>query len=72
MKAALPPGPDINNTRQALLRDPSLFQVTKMCQSPTVATLDVDSSAQDTGETKSQWEPTATEEPRNHSGNEEF
>uniref|UniRef100_A0A8C3J3C6 Leucine rich repeat containing 43 n=1 Tax=Calidris pygmaea TaxID=425635 RepID=A0A8C3J3C6_9CHAR len=34
----------------------SLFQVTKIHQSPTVATLDVDSSAQDTGETRGQQE----------------
>uniref|UniRef100_A0A8C3EWR0 Uncharacterized protein n=1 Tax=Corvus moneduloides TaxID=1196302 RepID=A0A8C3EWR0_CORMO len=32
--------------------DRSLFQVTQIHQSPTVATLDVDSSAQDTGEAK--------------------
>uniref|UniRef100_U3K3A0 Leucine rich repeat containing 43 n=1 Tax=Ficedula albicollis TaxID=59894 RepID=U3K3A0_FICAL len=46
--------------------DPSLFQGTKIHQSPTVATLDVD-----TGETKSHQEPAATEEPKAHSGNEE-
>uniref|UniRef100_A0A8C5J829 Leucine rich repeat containing 43 n=1 Tax=Junco hyemalis TaxID=40217 RepID=A0A8C5J829_JUNHY len=40
--------------------------------SPTVATLDVDSSAQDTGETKSHQEPAASEEPEAHSGNEEL
>ncbi|XP_014109126.1 PREDICTED: leucine-rich repeat-containing protein 43 [Pseudopodoces humilis] len=39
----------------------------KIHQSPTVAMLDVDSSAQDTGETKSHQEPAATEEPRAHS-----
>ncbi|KAF4790514.1 leucine rich repeat containing 43 [Turdus rufiventris] len=39
----------------------------KIHQSPTVATLDVDSSAQDTGETKNHQEPAATEEPKTHS-----
>ncbi|RMC05779.1 hypothetical protein DUI87_17322 [Hirundo rustica rustica] len=39
----------------------------KIHQSPTVAMLDVDSSAQDTGETKSHQEPAATEEPKAHS-----
>lgn len=43
-----------------------------MHESPTVATLGVDSSAQDTGETKGQQEPAATEEPKTHSGNEEL
>lgn len=52
--------------------NPSLFQGTEIHQSPTVATLDVDSSTQDTGETKSHQEPAATEEPEAHSGNEEF
>ncbi|OWK61204.1 Leucine-rich repeat-containing protein 43 [Lonchura striata] len=40
---------------------------TKIHQSSTVATLDVDSSAQDTGETKSHQKPPATEEPKAHS-----
>lgn len=52
--------------------DPSLFQVTQIHQSPMVATLDADSSAQDTGEAKSHQEPAATEEPKAHSGNEEL
>lgn len=52
--------------------DLSLFQVTQIHQSPMVATLDADSSAQDTGEAKSHQEPAATEEPKAHSGNEEL
>lgn len=52
--------------------DPSLFQGTKIHQSSTVAPLDVDSSAQDTGETKNHQQPAATEEPKTHSGNEEL
>uniref|UniRef100_A0A8B9Z2K4 Leucine rich repeat containing 43 n=1 Tax=Buteo japonicus TaxID=224669 RepID=A0A8B9Z2K4_9AVES len=48
--------------------NPSLFQVTKIHQRPVVATLDVDSSAQDTRETKGQQEPAAMEEPKAHSG----
>uniref|UniRef100_A0A8B9N8D6 Leucine rich repeat containing 43 n=1 Tax=Accipiter nisus TaxID=211598 RepID=A0A8B9N8D6_9AVES len=51
--------------------NPSLFQVTKIHQRPVVATLDVDSSVQDTRETKGQQEPAAMEEPKAHSGNEE-
>lgn len=54
-----------------LKADPSLFQGTKIHQSPTVAELNVDISAQDTGDTKSHQEPAATEEPTAHSGNEE-
>ncbi|XP_074462397.1 leucine-rich repeat-containing protein 43 isoform X1 [Larus michahellis] len=42
-------------------------EVTKIHQSPTVATMDVDSSARDTGETKGQQEPEAMEEPKAHS-----
>ncbi|XP_030356663.1 leucine-rich repeat-containing protein 43 isoform X1 [Strigops habroptila] len=42
----------------------SSTEVTKIHQSPEVATLDADSSAQDTGETKSQQDPAATEEPK--------
>uniref|UniRef100_A0A8B9YY11 Leucine rich repeat containing 43 n=1 Tax=Buteo japonicus TaxID=224669 RepID=A0A8B9YY11_9AVES len=61
-EAALPLGPDVNTTRHALPKDPSLFQVTKIHQRPVVATLDVDSSAQDTRETKGQQEPAAMEE----------
>lgn len=61
-----------NTDRHTLPRDPSLFQVTKIHPSPVVATLDVDSSAQDTGETKGQQEPAAMEEPKAHSGNEEL
>lgn len=71
LEAALPPGP-ADTTRHTLTRDPSLFQVTKIHQSPTVATMDVDSSARDTGETKGQQEPEAMEEPKAHSGNEEL
>lgn len=37
-----------------------------------MATLDVDSSAQDTGEKKGQQEPAAMEEPKAHSGNEDL
>lgn len=51
--------------------DLSLFQEAKIDQNPTVATLDVDSSAQDTGETKNHQKPAATEEPKAHSGNED-
>lgn len=72
LEAALPLGPDVNTTRHALPRDPSLFQVTKIHQRPVVATLDVDSSAQDTRETKGQQEPAAMEEPKAHSGKEEL
>uniref|UniRef100_A0A8B9NC27 Leucine rich repeat containing 43 n=1 Tax=Accipiter nisus TaxID=211598 RepID=A0A8B9NC27_9AVES len=43
---------------------------TEVCR-PVVATLDVDSSVQDTRETKGQQEPAAMEEPKAHSGNEE-
>ncbi|XP_010086250.1 PREDICTED: leucine-rich repeat-containing protein 43 [Pterocles gutturalis] len=46
------------------IEDGSSTEVTKIHQSPAVATLDVDSSAPDTGETKSQQEPEATEEPK--------
>ncbi|KAK2537832.1 Lrrc43 isoform A [Columba livia] len=45
----------------------SSTEVTKIHPSPVVATLDVDSSAQDTGETKGQQEPAAMEEPKAHS-----
>ncbi|XP_030316545.1 leucine-rich repeat-containing protein 43-like [Calypte anna] len=61
-EAALPPGPDANPTRQALPRDPFLFQDTKIHQSPVVATLDMDNSAQDTEEARSPQEPAATVE----------
>uniref|UniRef100_A0A663EAW2 Leucine rich repeat containing 43 n=1 Tax=Aquila chrysaetos chrysaetos TaxID=223781 RepID=A0A663EAW2_AQUCH len=44
---------------------------TEVCR-PIVATLDVDSSAQDTRETKGQQEPAAMEEPKAHSGNEGY
>lgn len=71
-EAALPPGPDANTTRRALPRDHSLFQVRKIHQHPVAATLDVDSSAEDTKETKGQQEPTAMENPKAHSGNEEL
>lgn len=72
------PGTDVPSSHEGglgnriLEADPSLFQGIKIHQSPTVATLDVDSSAQDTGETKSHQEPAATEEPKAHSGNEEL
>nr|XP_009939936.1 PREDICTED: leucine-rich repeat-containing protein 43-like [Opisthocomus hoazin] len=46
--------------------DPSLFQVTKIHQSPMVATLGVDSSARDTGEETSPQQPAATEESKAH------
>ncbi|XP_036249247.1 leucine-rich repeat-containing protein 43 [Molothrus ater] len=49
------------------LEDRGSPEGTEIHQSPTVATLDVDSSAQDTGETKSHQEPAATEEPEAHS-----
>ncbi|XP_014816885.1 PREDICTED: leucine-rich repeat-containing protein 43 [Calidris pugnax] len=49
------------------IEDGSSTEVTKIHQSPTVATLDVDSSAQDTGETGGQQDPAATEEPKAHS-----
>lgn len=71
------PGTEVPSSHEGGLRnrileaDPSLFQETKIQQNPTVAELDVDSSAQDTGETKSHQEPAATEEPKAHSGNEE-
>lgn len=55
-----------------LPRDPPLFQVTKIHESLKGATLDADSSAQDTGETKNQQDPAATEEPKASSGKEEF
>ncbi|XP_063029403.1 leucine-rich repeat-containing protein 43 [Melospiza melodia melodia] len=48
------------------LKDRGSPEGTEIHQSPTVATLDVDSSAQDTGETKSHQEPAATEEPEAH------
>ncbi|XP_030085960.2 leucine-rich repeat-containing protein 43 [Serinus canaria] len=46
------------------LEDRGSPEGTKIHQSPTEAMLDVDSSAQDTGETKSHQEPAATEEPK--------
>ncbi|XP_053849754.1 leucine-rich repeat-containing protein 43 isoform X1 [Vidua macroura] len=49
------------------LKDKGSPEGTKIHQSPTVAMLDVDSSAQDTGETKSHQKPAATEEPKAHS-----
>ncbi|XP_048179015.1 leucine-rich repeat-containing protein 43 isoform X3 [Corvus hawaiiensis] len=49
------------------LEDRGSPEVTQIYQSPTVATLDVDSSAQDTGEAKSHQESAATEEPKAHS-----
>ncbi|KAL2298336.1 hypothetical protein Nmel_015330 [Mimus melanotis] len=49
------------------LEDRGSPEGTKIHQSPTVAMLDVDSFAQDTGETKSHQKPAATEEPRAHS-----
>ncbi|XP_066056037.1 leucine-rich repeat-containing protein 43 isoform X2 [Chamaea fasciata] len=49
------------------LKDKGSPEETKLQQSPTVATLDVDNSAQDTGETKRHQEPAATEEPKAHS-----
>ncbi|XP_042661611.1 leucine-rich repeat-containing protein 43 [Tyto alba] len=42
-------------------------EVTKIHQSPMVATLDVDSSAQDTRAVEGQWEPAAMEKPKAHS-----
>ncbi|XP_023793070.1 leucine-rich repeat-containing protein 43 isoform X3 [Cyanistes caeruleus] len=50
-----------------VLEDRGSPEGTKIHQSPTVAMLDVDSSAQNTGETKSHQEPAATEEPKAHS-----
>lgn len=55
-----------------LPKDPPVFQVTKIHESLEGATLHVDSSAQTTGETKSQQDPAATEEPKASSGKEEF
>nr|XP_009921544.1 PREDICTED: leucine-rich repeat-containing protein 43 [Haliaeetus albicilla] len=49
------------------IEDGSSTEVTKIHQRPEVATLDVDSSAQDTRETKGQQEPAAMEEPKDHS-----
>ncbi|KAM6377620.1 leucine-rich repeat-containing protein 43 [Pluvialis apricaria] len=49
------------------IEDSSCTEVTKIHQSPTVATPGVDSSAWDMGETKGQKEPAATEEPKTHS-----
>uniref|UniRef100_A0A8D2QJ35 Leucine rich repeat containing 43 n=1 Tax=Zonotrichia albicollis TaxID=44394 RepID=A0A8D2QJ35_ZONAL len=49
------------------LKDRGSPEGTEIHQSTTVAMLDVDSSAQDTGETKSHQEPAATEEPEAHS-----
>ncbi|XP_038007910.1 leucine-rich repeat-containing protein 43 isoform X1 [Motacilla alba alba] len=49
------------------LEDRGSPEGTEIHQSPTVATLDVDISAQDTGETKSHQESAATEEPKAHS-----
>ncbi|XP_029881504.2 leucine-rich repeat-containing protein 43 [Aquila chrysaetos chrysaetos] len=49
------------------IEDGSSTEVTKIHQRPIVATLDVDSSAQDTRETKGQQEPAAMEEPKAHS-----
>ncbi|XP_012983519.2 leucine-rich repeat-containing protein 43 [Melopsittacus undulatus] len=46
------------------LDDGSSAEVTKIHESLEGATLDADSSAQDTGETKNQQEPEATEEPK--------
>uniref|UniRef100_A0A8C3BW23 Leucine rich repeat containing 43 n=1 Tax=Cairina moschata TaxID=8855 RepID=A0A8C3BW23_CAIMO len=46
--------------RRALPGDSSLFQVTKIHQSPAVATLGADSSARDMGETKGQQESAAS------------
>ncbi|KAM4649441.1 leucine-rich repeat-containing protein 43 [Amazona ochrocephala] len=45
----------------------SSTEVTKICESLEGGTLHVDSSAQDTGETKSQQDPAATEEPKDSS-----
>ncbi|XP_008943660.1 PREDICTED: leucine-rich repeat-containing protein 43, partial [Merops nubicus] len=42
----------------------SSTEVAKIHQSPTVATLDVNSSVEDTGEAKSQQEPAAMDEPK--------
>ncbi|XP_010126897.1 PREDICTED: leucine-rich repeat-containing protein 43, partial [Chlamydotis macqueenii] len=50
------------------IEDGNSTEVSKIHQSPKVSTLDVDSSAQGTGETKSQQEPAATEEPKAHPG----
>lgn len=72
------PGTDVPSSHEGglgnrgLEADLSLFQGTQIHQSPTVAMLDVDSSSQDTGETKSHQEPVATEEPKAHSGNEKL
>jgi len=71
-EAALPAAADAHATRHALPRDPSLFQVTKIHQSPMVATLGVDSSARDTGEETSPQQPAATEESKAHAGKEEL
>ncbi|XP_075625742.1 leucine-rich repeat-containing protein 43 [Balearica regulorum gibbericeps] len=49
------------------IEDDSSTEVSKIHQSPVVATLDVDSSALDTGEMKGQQDPAATEEPKTHS-----
>ncbi|XP_059683850.1 leucine-rich repeat-containing protein 43 [Gavia stellata] len=49
------------------IEDGSSTEVTKIHQSPVAATLDVDSSANDAGESKGQQEPAATEEPQAHS-----
>ncbi|XP_050174726.1 leucine-rich repeat-containing protein 43 [Myiozetetes cayanensis] len=49
------------------LEDKSNTEVTKTQQSPRGSMLDVDNSAQDTGETKNQQDPAATEEPKAHS-----
>ncbi|XP_075575198.1 leucine-rich repeat-containing protein 43 [Pelecanus crispus] len=49
------------------IEDGSSTEVTNIHQRPVVATLDVDSSAQDTREAKGQQEPAAMEEPNAHS-----
>ncbi|XP_074015891.1 leucine-rich repeat-containing protein 43 [Numenius arquata] len=49
------------------IEDSSITEVTKIHESLGVATLDVDGSAQDTGETRGQQEPAAMEEPKAHS-----
>ncbi|XP_068064592.1 leucine-rich repeat-containing protein 43 isoform X1 [Anomalospiza imberbis] len=49
------------------LKDKGSPEGTKIQQSPTVAMLDVDSFAQDTGETKSHQKPAATDKPKAHS-----
>ncbi|KAM6340696.1 leucine-rich repeat-containing protein 43 [Alca torda] len=49
------------------MEEGSSTEVTKIHQSPTVAAMDVDGSAPDTGETKGQQEPEATEEPKANS-----